>query len=51
MAFTIDTGATKTVISERINYSIQIYQRPILKQTKVLTDATGQACHNLGRQY
>ena len=32
MVFTIDTGATKTVISERVYHSIPVSQRPVLRK-------------------
>ena len=48
MTFTIDTGATKSFISERIYYSVPISQRPILNQTNGLTDATGQPLPQFG---
>ena len=48
MTFTIDTGATKTVISERVYNAIPKSQRPTLKPTNGLTDATGQPLPQLG---
>ena len=48
MTFTIDTGATKSFISERIYYSVPISQRPILNQTNGLTDVTGQPLPQFG---
>ena len=48
MVFTIDTGATKTVISERVYHSIPLSQRPVLRKTTGLTDATGQPLTQLG---
>ena len=48
MVFTIDTGATKTVISERVYHSMPVSQRPILRKTMGLTDATGQPLTQLG---
>ena len=46
--FTIDTGATRTVISERVYNSIPHDQRPKLKVGTGLTDASGQPLLQLG---
>ena len=48
MTLTIDTGATKTVISERVYNAIPKSQKPKLKPTNGLTDATGQPLPQLG---
>lgn len=46
--FTIDTGATRTIISERVYNSIPQAQRPKLKPSPTLSDATGQPLSQLG---
>ena len=48
MTFTIDTGATKTVISEKIYNSIPQSKRPKLTKTAGLTEASGQPLLQLG---
>ncbi|MEW8561290.1 MAG: reverse transcriptase domain-containing protein, partial [Candidatus Thiodiazotropha sp.] len=45
--FTIDTGATRTVISERVYHSIPEGKRPKLQKCTELTDASG---HPLSQQ-
>lgn len=46
--FTIDTGATKTIISERVYQSISPSCRPKLSKTTGLTEASGQPLSPLG---
>ena len=46
--FTIDTGATKTIISEKVYNSIPEACRPQLKQSAILSDAAGQPLSQLG---
>ena len=42
LVFTIDTGASKTIISERVYKSIPLANRPMLSKTTELTEASGQ---------
>ena len=46
--FTIDTGATRTIISERVYKSIPDERRPQLKKSVGLTDASGHPLSQLG---
>ncbi|MEW8548227.1 MAG: retroviral-like aspartic protease family protein, partial [Candidatus Thiodiazotropha sp.] len=48
IVFTIDTGATKTIISERVYKSIPSSNRPKLNKTTGLTEASGQPLAQLG---
>ena len=48
MVFTIDTGASKTIISERVYKSIPSANRPMLSKTTGLTEASGQPLSQLG---
>ena len=48
MVFSIDTGATKSIISERVYKSIPSANRPKLSKTTWLTDASGQPLSQLG---
>ena len=42
LVFTIDTGASKTIISERVHKSIPLANSPMLSKTTGLTEASGQ---------
>ena len=46
--FTIDTGATRTIISEHVYKSIPDERRPQLKKSVGLTDASGHPLSQLG---
>ena len=46
--FTIDTGATKTIISEKVYNSMPEACRPQLMQSATLSDAAGQPLSQLG---
>ena len=48
MVFTIDTGASKIIISERVYKSIPSANRPMLSKTTGLTEASGQPLSQLG---
>ncbi|MEW8191404.1 MAG: reverse transcriptase domain-containing protein [Candidatus Thiodiazotropha endolucinida] len=49
--FTIDTGATRTVISDRVYNSIPEVRRPELKKCTVLTDVSGQPLSQQGSAF
>ena len=48
MAFTVDTGATRTIISQRVYNAIPKDQRPSLQKTTGLTDASGKTLGQFG---
>ena len=48
LVFTIDTGATKTVISQRVYQSIPSAHRPLISKTTGLIEASGQPLSQLG---
>lgn len=47
--FTADTGACKTVLSEKIFNKILLLQRPKLRKTSPLTGASGESVKLLGK--
>ena len=49
--FIIDTGATRTVISDRVYNSIPEVRRPELKKCTVLTDVSGQPLSQQGSAF
>ena len=48
MAFTVDTGATRTIISQRVYNAIPKDQRPSQQMTTGLTDASGKTLGQFG---
>ena len=48
MVFTVDTGASRTIISERVYKAIPLANRPMLSKTAALTEASGQPLSQLG---
>ena len=48
MVFTVDTGASRTIISERVYKAIPSANRPMLSKTAGLTEASGQPLSQLG---
>ena len=48
MVFSVDTGACRTIISERVYKAIPTENRPLLSKTTGLTEASGQPLSQLG---
>ena len=48
MAFTVDTGATRTIISQRVYNAIPKDQRPSQQMTTGLTDTSGKTLGQFG---
>lgn len=49
LLFTVDTGATRTILSDHIYYQIPEQRRPSLKKSACLTGANGQPIKELGK--
>lgn len=49
ICFTVDTGATRTVLSSQVFQQIPVAHRPILKSSNTLASADGKPLQKLGK--